>query len=88
MITSMPWIDCKVNPISKSGFYKVLLNSGRIHYAKYVKPGCFQSGNGKDYRNGNPYPIMWPVKYIYLFGLNKKWEPSEKVKEEDWPENI
>ena len=84
----MEWIDVKEKPITKSGFYKVLLKSGNIHYAKYVRPGCFMSGSGRDYRNGYAYPITWPEKYIYLFGLNKKWEPDEKVLEKDWPENI
>jgi hypothetical protein len=84
----MEWISVDEKPITKSGFYKVWLKSGNIHYAKYVKPGCFKSGYGKDYRNGGTYPIKWPLKYIYLFGLNNKWEPDESVKEENWPEGI
>ena len=82
------WYSVKEKPITKSGFYKVLLKSGNTHYAKHVKPGCFMSGYAKDYRNGGHYPISWPVKYIYLFGLNNQWEPCEKVKEVDWPEGI
>jgi hypothetical protein len=71
-----------------SDFDKVILPSGNIHYAKYVKPGQFISGHARDYRNGIRYPIKWPIKYIYLFALNKKWEPDEKVKEDDWPNGI
>jgi hypothetical protein len=84
----MNWISVKDKPLTKSGFYKVWLKSGNIHYARYVKPGCFQSGRGRDYRNGCTYPITYPIKYIYLFGLNNKWQPDEKVLEKDWPENI
>jgi hypothetical protein len=84
----MEWINCKEIPPKKSGFYKVLTPSYNIHYARYLKPGPFMSGDGRDYRNGNPYPIVWPLKYIYLFGLNNKWQPDENVREEDWPDNL
>jgi hypothetical protein len=82
------WKCIKEYPITKSGFYKVLLESGNIHYARCLKRGPFMSGIGRDYRNGDRYPIIYPIKYVYLFGLNNKWQPDENVKEEDWPDGI
>jgi hypothetical protein len=84
----MNWINTSDKPITKSGFYKVLSSSYNIHYARYIRPGSFMTGHGRDYRNGHNYPMSWPIKYIYLFGLNQKWEPDENVREEDWPDNI
>jgi hypothetical protein len=84
----MIWKSVDEEPISKSGFYKVLLKSGNTHYAKHIHHGLFISGYNKDYRNGGFYPVEYPIKYIYLFGLNKKWEPDETVKYQDWPEGI
>ena len=88
MNEALAWKSVSEYPPTKSGFYKVWLESGNIHYARYVKPAMFQSGRGRDYRNGDPYPITYPVKYIYLYGLNDKWQPDPKVKEEDFPEGI
>jgi len=82
------WISVKEKPITKSGFYMIITESGNIHKVKHVWPGSFMSGFKQDYRNGLHYPVTDPIKYIYLYGLNKNWEPDESILEKDVAEGI
>jgi len=82
------WKSYKEERPKKSGFYMIKMENGNIHYCKYIYPFNFSSGHGKDYRNGGRYPVKKPDKYKFIFGLNKKWEPDERIKYEDWPKGI
>lgn len=82
------WNNFKENPPRKSGYYKIKLKNENIHYCKYIYHHNFVSGYNNDYRNGQPYPVMEPFEYIYLFGLDDNWEPDESVTYEDFPLGI